>query len=81
MGDGWQQEDAFINRQPQFREMERLANYEMGVHFVDVFRYLGGEITKVCAKPKNTEREYRRGGLRLRACWFCEPNAGLYRCR
>ncbi len=49
MGDGWQ-EDAYMNRQPYFREMERLLIYETGVHFVDVFRYLGGEITKVYAK-------------------------------
>ena len=49
MGDGWQT-DAYMNRQPYFREMERLLIYETGIHFIDVFRYLGGEITEVYAK-------------------------------
>ncbi|RKR14412.1 putative dehydrogenase [Maribacter vaceletii] len=51
MGDGWQP-DAYMNRQPYFREMEKLLIYETGIHFIDVFRYLGGEITKVYAKLK-----------------------------
>ncbi|MCI0387942.1 MAG: Gfo/Idh/MocA family oxidoreductase [Acidobacteria bacterium] len=33
--------------QPYFREMEWLMVYEMAVHFLDVFRYLMGEINKV----------------------------------
>lgn len=49
MGDGWQS-DAYMNRQPYFREMERLLIYETGIHFVDVFRYLAGEIATVYAK-------------------------------
>ncbi|WP_298484692.1 Gfo/Idh/MocA family oxidoreductase [uncultured Maribacter sp.] len=51
MGDGWQH-DAYRNRQPYFREMKKLLIYETGIHFIDVFRYLGGEITKVYAKLK-----------------------------
>ncbi|MEM9718352.1 MAG: Gfo/Idh/MocA family oxidoreductase [Bacteroidota bacterium] len=49
MGDGWQ-EDAYLSRQPYFRDMPRLLIYETGVHFIDVFRYLGGEIQKVYAR-------------------------------
>ena len=48
MGDGWGQ-DAYLGRQPYFREMPRLLVYETGVHFIDVFRYLGGEIQGVFA--------------------------------
>ncbi|MBM1105878.1 Gfo/Idh/MocA family oxidoreductase [Aurantibacter crassamenti] len=51
MGDGWQ-EDAYMNRQPYFREMERLLIYETGIHFIDVFRYLIGEVTQVNARLK-----------------------------
>lgn len=51
MGDGWQ-EDAYMNRQPYFREMEKLLIYETGIHFIDVFRFLAGEITQVYAKLK-----------------------------
>lgn len=49
MGDGWQ-EDAYMNRQPYFREMERLLMYETGIHFIDVFRFYSGEINKVYAR-------------------------------
>lgn len=47
-GDGWP-EDAYLDRQPYFRTMPRLLIYETGVHYVDVFRYLFGEITSVFA--------------------------------
>lgn len=49
MGDGWQ-DNAYMDRQPYFRNMEKLLIYETGIHFIDVFRYLGGTITKVYAK-------------------------------
>ncbi len=51
MGDGWQK-DAYMNRQPYFREMEQLLIYETGVHFIDVFRYLIGDVTQVYSKLK-----------------------------
>ncbi|MDO6518251.1 Gfo/Idh/MocA family protein [Zobellia uliginosa] len=49
MGDGWQ-DDAYMNRQPYFRKMERLLIYETGIHFIDVFSFLGGNIKSVYAK-------------------------------
>lgn len=49
MGDGWQ-EDAYMNRQPYFREMPKLLIYETGVHFIDVFRFLIGDISEVYSK-------------------------------
>jgi len=48
MGDGWQ-EDAYMNRQPYFREMERLLVYETGVHFIDTFQFLFGPIKSIYA--------------------------------
>jgi predicted dehydrogenase len=47
-GDG-SGKDAYLGRQPYFREMPRFLIHETGVHFVDLFRYLGGEITEVSA--------------------------------
>ena len=47
-GDGWG-EDAYLSRQPYFRDMPRFLVHETGVHFIDVFRYLGGEIGEVAA--------------------------------
>ncbi len=48
MGDGWRA-DAYLDRQPFFRDYPRLLVYETGVHFVDTFRYLLGEVTEVFA--------------------------------
>jgi predicted dehydrogenase/kynurenine formamidase len=47
-GDGWG-EDAYLARQPYFRQMPRLLVHETGVHFIDTFRFLGGEIDEVSA--------------------------------
>jgi len=49
MGDGWG-EDAYLARQPFFRDYERLFIFETGVHFLDTFRYLFGEVKSVFAK-------------------------------
>jgi predicted dehydrogenase len=48
MGDGWRA-DAYLDRQPYFRVMPKLLVFETGVHFVDVFRYLVGEVRQVYA--------------------------------
>jgi predicted dehydrogenase len=48
MGDGWG-ENAYLDRQPFFRDYPRLLVYETGVHFIDTFRFLLGEITEVYA--------------------------------
>ena len=45
MGDGWG-EDAYIPRQPYFRDYPRLLVYETGVHFIDTYRYHAGEIER-----------------------------------
>jgi predicted dehydrogenase len=48
MGDGWG-ENAYLDRQPFFRDYPRLLVYETGVHFIDTFRYLLGEVSDVYA--------------------------------
>ena len=48
MGDGWG-DDAYLSRQPYFRDYSKLLIYETGVHFIDTFRFLCGEIRKVYA--------------------------------
>ncbi len=48
MGDGWKP-DAYLDRQPFFRDYPRLLVYETGVHFIDTFRYLLGEVREVYA--------------------------------
>lgn len=49
LGDGWG-ESAYLDRQPFFRDYPRLLIYETGVHFIDTFRYLLGEVTSVYAQ-------------------------------
>ncbi len=51
MGDGWGQ-DAYLGRQPYFREYPHLLVYENGVHFIDTYRYLAGEVKSVYAVLK-----------------------------
>ena len=48
MGDGWG-DDAYLSRQPYFRDYKRLLVYETGVHFIDTFRYHAGEVNSVFA--------------------------------
>lgn len=48
-GDGWG-EDAYLDRQPFFRDYPRLLVYETAVHFIDTFRFLLGEIDCVFAR-------------------------------
>ncbi len=47
-GDG-QGVDAYLARQPYFQEMEKFLIHETGIHWVDTFRYLFGEVTSVYA--------------------------------
>jgi predicted dehydrogenase len=49
MGDGWG-ENAYLDRQPFFRNYPKLLVYETGVHFIDTFRYLLGDVTEVYAQ-------------------------------
>lgn len=48
-GDG-QGPRAYLDRQPYFQQMPRFLIRETGVHFIDVFRYLFGEVEAVTAR-------------------------------
>lgn len=58
LGDGWQQ-DAYLRRQPYFREYPRLLMFETGVHFIDLFRFLLGEVTTVYARLRRLNPSIR----------------------
>ncbi|MEM6363463.1 MAG: cyclase family protein [Planctomycetota bacterium] len=49
LGDGWG-EDAYLSRQPYFRTMPRLLIHETGIHFIDTFRYLLGDVERCSAR-------------------------------
>ncbi len=48
-GDG-QGPQAYLDRQPYFQKMERFLIHETGIHFIDVFRFLLGEVVAVTAR-------------------------------
>jgi len=48
-GDG-QGPEAYLDRQPYFQEMKRFFIHETGIHFVDTFRFLLGEVIAVTAR-------------------------------
>lgn len=41
---------AYLDRQPYFQTMERFLIHETGIHFIDSFRYLMGEVGAVMAR-------------------------------
>jgi len=47
-GDG-QGPEAYLSRQPYFQDMERFLIHETGIHLIDVYRFLFGEIETVYA--------------------------------
>ena len=47
-GDG-QGKKAYLKRQPYFQKMERFLIHETAIHFIDVFRFLFGDIKSVFA--------------------------------
>lgn len=47
-GDG-QGPDAYLDRQPYFRTMDRFLVHETAIHFIDVFRFLFGDPSAVFA--------------------------------
>ena len=47
-GDG-QGPEAYLERQPYFQQMERFLIHETAIHYVDVFRYLFGEVVGLWA--------------------------------
>lgn len=69
MGDGWQ-EDAYMNRQPYFREMKQLLMYETGIHLIDTLRYFGGEMHTVFAKLKRFNPNIKGEDSALVVCDF-----------
>ena len=47
-GDG-QGAEAYLDRQPYFQQMERFLIHETAIHYVDVFRFLFGDVDSVWA--------------------------------
>lgn len=76
MGDGWP-ENAYLDRQPYFREMPRLFMHETGIHFIDVFRFLAGDIVKVNALIKRLNKNIQGEDAALVSFEFKAPVFGI----
>jgi predicted dehydrogenase len=63
--------------QPYFREMERLLIYETAVHFLDTFRFLGGEFTSVYSRTNRVNAAIRGEDYALIQVAFSSGAAGL----
>ena len=77
LGDGWG-EEAYLSRQPYFRDMPRLLIFETGVHFIDVYRYLAGEITQVHARLRRLNPVIKGEDCALVCFDFASGASGLW---
>ncbi len=76
-GDG-QGPDAYLSRQPYFQQMPRFLIHETGIHLIDVFRYLLGEITGVFARLRRINPVIKGEDAGLVIFDFASGAAGLF---
>jgi D-apiose dehydrogenase len=76
MGDGWQP-DAYLARQPFFRTYPRLLVYETAVHFLDTFRFLGGEIESIYSQLRKRNADIAGEDAGLIVATFASGATGL----
>lgn len=76
-GDG-QGPDAYLSRQPYFQQMPRFLIHETGIHLIDVFRYLLGEITGVFARLRRINLAIKGEDAGLVIFDFASGAAGLF---
>lgn len=76
-GDGWP-EDAYLDRQPYFREMPRFLIHETGVHFIDTFRYLAGDVRRCYCVLRKLNRFIRGEDCGLLVFEFTSGAIGVW---
>lgn len=76
-GDG-QGPDAYLARQPYFRTMPRFLLRETGIHFIDTFRFLFGEIAAVTAEIRRLNPAIAGEDAAILVLDFANGRRGLY---
>ena len=76
-GDG-QGPDAYLERQPYFQTMQKFLVHETAIHFVDVFRYLMGEIESVYADLTRFNPAIRGEDSGYIVFQFCNGAKGIF---
>lgn len=76
LGDGWG-EDAYLDRQPFFRDYPRLYLFETGIHFLDTFRFLFGEASTVYARTAQRNPVIQGEDSALLICEFATGGTAI----
>lgn len=76
-GDG-QGPDAYMERQPYFQKMPRMLIRETGVHYVDTFRYLMGDVVAVTAHLRRLNTHIAGEDAGLVVFEFEDDRQGLF---
>lgn len=76
-GDG-HGDDAYLARQPYFQTMERFLIHEAGIHTIDTFRYLAGEIRRVWCVLRKLNPVIAGEDTGLAVMEFEEAGLGVY---
>ena len=69
---------AYLARQPYFQTMERFLIFEAGVHTVDTFRYLGGEVDRVWCMHRRLNPVIAGEDTALAVMDFVGDGVGVY---
>ena len=76
-GDG-QGPDAYLDRQPYFQTMERFLIHETGIHFIDTFRFLMGEVSAVTANLRRRNPAIAGEDAGIVMFEFADGTTGLF---
>lgn len=76
LGDGWGA-DAYLARQPFFRDYRRLFIFETGVHFLDTFRFLFGEVSSLYATTAQRNPVIKGEDSALIVCNFSQGGTAI----
>ena len=76
-GDGWG-DDAYLARQPYFQTMKKFLIFEAGIHTVDTFRFLFGEIDQAWCVHRKLNPAISGEDAALAVFQFTEGGLGVY---
>ena len=77
MGDGWG-DDAYLARQPYFQTMKPFLIFEAGIHTIDTFRYLAGEIDRVWCMHRKLNPVIAGEDTAIGIFQFAQSGVGVY---
>lgn len=76
-GDG-QGPDAYLDRQPYFQKMPQLLIRETGVHYIDTFRFLMGDVVAVTARLRRLNSHIAGEDAGVVIFEFADDRQGLF---